>query len=198
MIHEYLISTTGTSTPAPEGNHAARLVCVIDLGVQIVPFGAKPQSKPQILLTFELVNEPKDDERNFVISKTVNATCGKRSALREAAEALLGNALGDQSLNVYSLLGKACMVEVAHTDKDGVTYANIKTISQIPKGMVVLEPLSPLLAYDTADPDDEVFEQLPEWIQAKVMAGQSRVPKAAAPLPAKVGIPAVADNNLPF
>jgi hypothetical protein len=90
------------------------------------------------------------------------------------------------------------MVEIAHVGRDSLIYATVKGVSQLPKGITVPEARSPLLAYSTTDPSDEVFEQLPEWIQAKIMAGQSRMPPAAAPLPAKVGIPATADVSLPF
>src|SRR5918996_1750026 len=112
MTPEYYVSTIGSSVPAPEGNHTARLVGVIDLGIQLDHFEKKPRHKPQVLLTFELVNEAKDDDNNLVISRRYNVTFGPQSRLREAAEALLGAALGRDPVNIYALLGRPCMVQV--------------------------------------------------------------------------------------
>jgi hypothetical protein len=61
------VSEISSYVPAPQGTHRARCTGLIDLGHQQTPFSDKP--KPQILVQFELVDEPIDDTQNHVVSR---------------------------------------------------------------------------------------------------------------------------------
>jgi hypothetical protein len=76
---------------------------------------------------------------------------------------------------VSKLIGANCLLSVLHQDRAGATYANISTISSLPKGMKVLPPENPSMYFniveaitaakqrgqkDIAWPDD-----LPPWIE---------------------------------
>jgi hypothetical protein len=43
--------------------------------------------------------------------------------------------LDDEWPDLEALLGQVCLLNVVHTAKDGVTYANVRNASPLPKGM---------------------------------------------------------------
>ena len=119
----------GDFTPCPAGNHLAICYAVIDLGTQhqdaFVWEGKsiEESNKPQILIMWEIPAELVEidgEQQPAVISKFYNAFFSDRAALRIHLEAWRGRAFTEEELcgfNIGNLLGKACMVNVIHTDK---------------------------------------------------------------------------------
>ena len=156
------------------GNYPARLVQVLDLGVQKQrPY--KGEEKPDIqelMLTYELVSEfLLDDEGNEDETKprwvservplyNLNADKAK-STKRYYAFDPKEEAEGDWT----QLLGKPCLVAIVNNERHGIVYNNVGAVSPPMKGMQTPELVNEPRIFDTSDPDPEVFESLPGWVQ---------------------------------
>ena len=75
--------------------------------------------------------------------------------------------------DISTVLGRACMVTVVHNGD----WANVRTVSPLPKGMDVPKAEMPLLLYDTDN--TESYNDLPPWIQKKLAKEQAAADTAA-------------------
>jgi hypothetical protein len=158
----------------PEGMHLARCVRVIDLGTQESKFG----KTKKIILSWELpeckaVFKEENGEEPFVLSNTYNQSLDKKSNLVRDLTPWIGAGFAKKAdCDLGSLvLGKACHVNVIHEMNDtGETYAKIIAIAPIPKGMAVPDQILPSLEYSIKDEGNDVFGELPIWIQEKIKA----------------------------
>ena len=158
----------------PSGTQCARLIHLVDLGTQHTEFGGKSKDKRQLRLTWELVDAPMADGRNFVIGKTVSASLYK-SSLLNIIESMQGKSIefeADGSFDMKQLLGEPCMITVIHESKEGKTYANIGAISPLPKikGKLVdcAEQTNHLINFGLDAYDQDTFDMVPKWIQATI------------------------------
>ena len=165
----------GPKAPALEPeNYMARLVQVIDLGVQNQrPFqGREKPPAQEIMLTYELAGEfmPDDDgnpdeQRPRWISErmplhNLRADKAKSTKRYMALDPKLSYG-GDFS----QLLGKACLVAIVNNEKDGRVYNNIGGVTQPLKGVPVPDLVNDPVAFDFDEPDLDVFLSMPDWIQ---------------------------------
>ena len=171
----------GTAPQLEDGNYLARVVQVIDLGVQPQrPF--KGQDKPpahEIMVTYELVTEfMKDDDGNDLedkprwISETFpiydlsvdRAKCTKRYLALDAKK----EHDGDWSM----VVGKPCTVTIVLNpgkgDHAGKTFTNIGNVTPAMKGIPVPELVNDTKVFSLEEPDKDVFDSLPDWLQEKV------------------------------
>ncbi len=161
-------------TPCPAGNHAAICYAVIDLGKQhndaFTHEGAAiaASDKPQILIMWEVPSERVEidgENKPAGISKFYNAFWGERASLRIHLEAWRGRPFnGDEidAFNVGNLLGKACMVNVIHTEKG---KAKVAGIAAWPKGMEKPRPENEQILFDLENYDQVIFDKISEGIQ---------------------------------
>ena len=155
----------------PEGNHVARCYQVIDLGLQETPWGAKHKVRLAFELPNELMTEGEQAGKPFSVSNNYTISLHEKATLRKHLESWRGRSFTDEELagfDVKNVLGKPCMVQVLHTRKDDKTYANIASISSLPKGMEPPEPVNPTLYVDAETISDAEFSKLPEWMQKKI------------------------------
>src|SRR5262245_61683963 len=99
----------GPSLPA--GNHVARLVAAVGLGLHKSTFedsdGVGPRVNQRLLLAWEVPAE------GAIIGHVFTLSLHRRSALRPVVEALLGRPLADkESLDLGTLLDLPCLVDV--------------------------------------------------------------------------------------
>lgn len=169
MTTSLMLSSTPEYLPAPEGIHNARIVTVADIGFQIDSWS----TKRKLIVTFELVDEPLENSEkglNFAVSRTYSATLGKRASLRELVENITGKLVGAGNTDIFEvLLDRPCQVQIVHEDRDGKTYANIRSVTGIAKNAVVAPAKADLIVYNTADPDESVLAKLPQWIRSKIL-----------------------------
>ena len=174
---------------APEGTTYARIVQVVDLGVQERPDfqGQEKQPCAQLRLTFELVDELADfgdEEKPFWISKTVNFSNHEKSALTRYRQAINPNAK-----SVADLVDCPCMVTITHNEYKGATYANITNVTGVPKKTKVTGLHNPTLVIDLDSGDTDAFLALPDWLQTHIRKAinfnETAVGKALADAPAK-------------
>ena len=200
--------TTFTPVEALEpGTYPARLVQVIDMGVQPSrPF--KGQEKPprhRIYTTYELSHEfMKDEDGNpdptkprwisedfafFNLEMTTAKSTERYIALDPA-----GVCEGDWG----RLLGIACQVTLTK-EKRSKGDGNTNYISHVGgpinlQGYVQPELVNPTKLFDLDQPDMDVFNALPEWLQKKI---KGNLNYNNSPLQAALGEQPIAEAPVP-
>jgi hypothetical protein len=163
-----------TYTPAPSGNFPAICISFIDCGTQETSFGYKRQIK----LRWELPTEKMADLRPFTITQTYTWSMNAKSRFRQDLESWRGRPFrkedfGSEGFDTRKLLGVACLLNIIHKESGDQTYANIQSISPIPKGMPAPGPASNKLTYfalEEGDFNETVLEEIPETLRAKIKA----------------------------
>lgn len=158
-----------------EGVHVASCIWIIDLGEQYSEKFGTTQHK--VMLTWETPDETIEvdgEARPRVISKEYTLSLSEKATLRAHLEAWRGRAFTDEQLAGFDLrnvLGCACQLQIVHTNKNGTTRANIKSIMSLPKGMGVPKPSSEMIYFALDDPAClPLMDRLPKWIQDKIAA----------------------------
>lgn len=164
------------------GTHIAVCNMVIDLGLQ--PSGYGPKHK--VFFRFELPDEMMEVERDgkriqvpAAIGCNFTVSLSKKAVLRGFLESWRGKPFTAEELGGFDLmnvLGHACQVNIIHETADnGNTYANIKAVMPMPRGMEKPKAVNPLLKYSPDDAKD--FDKLPEWLQKKIKEQISDTPE---------------------
>jgi hypothetical protein len=164
-----------TNKIAPVGMHLARIYQIIDLGTteQTGQFGGKKR-KVQVLFELPLetaVFDPEKGEQPFYARNMYTLSMHEKSTLRKDVHSIEGKTLTEdeaKKYNVFSLIGRECMVNIIHKQSGEKTFANIQTITPLPKGMVCPPAVNPPLVFSTQQPDMVVFRTLPEFVQDKI------------------------------
>lgn len=177
----------GDYSPVPEGTHIARCVRVIDLGMQ--PGSQQyPEPRAKVLLAWEIPDEPikiDGEERPALIMARFTASLHKKSQLRALLESWRGRAFTDEELKGFSLkhiLDVPCMVTVVHSEANGRTYANVKSVAKMPKGVPAPARVTPLTWYEIEDGHNTVYHELSEKLRAAIDVGAGRTPAEPAPV----------------
>jgi hypothetical protein len=161
---------------APAGNHLAICYQIVELGQHHNAQYDKWQ--PKIQIGWELPNETMDDGRPFVISARYTASFHEKAILRQHLESWRGRPFTDQELagfDLKNILGKACMVNVVHNSaQNGKTYANVKSVAAVPKGMNVPEQINDSMVFEFGDQgfDEQIFNSLPQWLQTTITSSR--------------------------
>ena len=84
-------------------------------------------------------NELNDDGRLYMVTKKYTASLNEKATLRGDLEAWRGKKFTKQELrgfDIEQLVGVNCQLQVVHTTlDDGRTFANVKAVVPISKGM---------------------------------------------------------------
>lgn len=154
-----------------DGNHLARIVSVIDLGLQPqTDWQTKQPTDPKkiVMITYETPDELityKDKEGNEVtkprwISKDYNLSFHEMAALSK-----LVNAVKPDLESLDELLNIPVMITVGST---ATGNAKITAVSKPMKGTEVKELFGDAFHFDFSEPDMELFNGLLAWQQKKV------------------------------
>lgn len=154
-----------------DGNHLARIVSVIDFGLQEqTDWQTKEKVDPKkvVMITYETPNETieiKDKEGNTEtkprwISKEYTLSFHEMAALRKVV-----NALKPDIESLDELLNIPCMITVGST---ATGNAKITAVSKPMKGMEVGELFGDSFHFDFSEPNMELFNGLLAWQQKKV------------------------------
>lgn len=136
----------------PAGNHLAICYRFIDLGTQLVEYKGAQKTQRKILISWELPNELLTTGdyagQPFTMGKKYTWSMSEKANLRKDLESWRGKAFTDDDFegpnrfNARKLIGAPCMLSVVHESRDGNTYANIKAIAALPKGMEKPKPVT--------------------------------------------------------
>lgn len=174
-----LIATEGESKPKqlpPAGTHVARCYSVVDLGTQTLEYMGSTKELRKVRVTWELPDElavfdEEKGEQPFVLSREYTLSLYEKANLRHDLESWRGKQFTAQELagfDIFTLIGAPCLLSVIHKTSDkGKTFANVTTVSKLPKGMNCPEAINPTVAYAITDFDGGAFNALPKWLQDK-------------------------------
>lgn len=152
---------------APEGTHVAIGAKFIDLGTQTVKAfkeGEEDKEVRQCLVVWDLPNEKTSTGANVTVRKkytygtSSNGNFFKDICAWFGLKSLAG-------FDVDSIIGKPAMVTVQHSDNGN--YANVKSVTSVPKGTKVPKSTEPQYALHLTpeDFDPAVFNELSENMQ---------------------------------
>jgi hypothetical protein len=198
-------STTAAFEMPPAGPVAARCSRLIDLGSQESDYQGEKKMQRKLLLSWELA-ELRSDDTPFVISRRFGLSLHEKAALRGFLQAWRGRPFSAEELagfDLRRLLSAPCMLNIMHASRNGKDYANIASVSPLPKGMTAPELSAPPLAFDIDAPDaPEILETLSENLQATICGSpewQARIKQQGQPAPAAPAGPfADFDDDIPF
>lgn len=166
-----------------EGVYPARLVQVLDLGMQPQrPFkGEEKDPKDEIQLTYEFVDEfMKDEDGNEIEDKPrwysenfpLNHINSERATSTKRYKAL--DPKLEHEGDFTALVGTAINVTIGHNPgrgkHEGKTFVNIQGIAPMrPRDEAKCPDLiNPSKVFDLDAPDLEIFLSLPTWLQDKI------------------------------
>ena len=161
------------------GNYPARLVQIIDFGLQPQrPYMGKDKPPAQeIGLTYELVDAfMKDEEGNELedkprwISETMPLHNLQNTKARSTERYKAFDPDEVHGGDWTQVIGDPCMVTVVNNAKGDKVYENVGNVTQMRARDAAKCPelKNPVKVFDLDDPDMEVFAKLPKWIQEKI------------------------------
>lgn len=152
---EYKIPATGL--------HNAVCIGIAFLGNMETKYGPKEK----VAIIFEL-------ETGEIMATEQTPTFGSKSNLRKLLQSWRGKPFTEEELNdgfeLMSILGSSCQLNVTHNEQNERVYANIDTILQKVK---TIEPSVVPYGFSVLDETAENFEQLPLYLQMRVMKSYS-------------------------
>lgn len=214
VLNMKISASGGGGNRAPNvkpGTHVALLCAIVDLGIQ--KGSAKyPEPKHKVFLRWEFPSvqiEWQDDKGNKKTGparegRFLAASMHEKSTLRKVVAGMRGAPFATDAeasaFDVFSLLGKACMVPVTHKVVGDRTYVELGNPVPMPDGLTPAAGLSePPIAYDTSAHDASSFARLPKGIQDMVNARIVRdTPKSTEAAPAiSGGLPDLGTDGQP-
>ena len=161
--------------PIPGGTYLGICVYSIALGEQLCEFEGKSKGYyNQVMLGFEICGQTVEidgKQEPRVLSKTFNATKGKKSGLRKflgawEAKEMTDDEYLDSDTNDY--VGRPAFLTIVLNETG--EYSNIDGIAPLPTGLPidVPKPMSQLIRFDMEPWDQKLFESLPEWAQERI------------------------------
>ena len=157
----------------PAGTYVARCYSMIQIGTTSYEWQGSQKQSNKIRITFELPTEKKvfkegEEAKPYAISAEYGLSLHKKSKMRPILEGWRGKAFTDEEIDnfeVSKLVGVPAFLNIIHNEKG---YAEIASISRIPKGMECPEQVneSQILDYETFN--EELFNKLPEFLRKKI------------------------------
>jgi hypothetical protein len=170
----------GNFTPPPAGNHVAICYRFLDLGTQSVEWKGTQKLQRKVLISWELSHELMTTGdyagQPFTIGRRYTWSMSEKANLRHDLESWRGKAFneedfsGPKRFDIRNVLGKPCMLSIVHESRDGSTYANIKGIGAMPKGMAVpsLINKSTYLSLEKEFFDESILDGLSEKLRETI------------------------------
>jgi hypothetical protein len=183
---------------------------MIEVGTVEQVYQGETKKAHKVIIDFELPLETSvfregEPEKPFVISKEYTLSFHEKSTLRAHLASWRGKPFSDAeaaNFDITKLVGVPAMVNVIHkASADGTkTYANIASISPMPKGLVCPEQVNLSRVLSFSDWNQEVFMGLPDWLANKISETPEYKAKFAMPnnSMAKLDIVEEDSNPLPF
>ena len=166
----------GGFEPTPQGLYPAVCYSVVDVGTHDESWLGEPKQRHSMYLTWELPTltiEVEGITKPRAISKKFTKSLHKKAALRAFLESWRGrgwteNELKEKGFDMATLLGVNCQLNVVHTEYEDQTYANVKTIVPLSKGMTRYDVFNQTVIYDIQD-GINIPEGVPDWLKSKIM-----------------------------
>ena len=171
-------SNTGTNfAPVPAGTYVARCFSMVHIGTIPEEYQGETKEQNKVRISWELPTEKKvfneeKGEQPYSVSKDFTLSMHEKANLRKFLESWRGRGFTEdeaKSFDVTRLLEKPCMLSVIHkTSKQGKTYAEISSVSTLPKGFECPPQINPTFEFSFENFSQEKFDSLPDWLKDKI------------------------------
>jgi hypothetical protein len=124
----------------PAGMHPAICYQLIDIGTHDFPYQGKPDIGRRLEIWWELPNECMQDGRPFSMWRRWKYSGNEKARMRIDLEAWRGAKFNEGDFgrfDITTVLGKSCMLNILHENREGTDYANIVGIGPMVKGVRV-------------------------------------------------------------
>lgn len=170
-------SDGGDFTPPPAGVFSAICYRFIDLGTQSSTWEGKSKRQHKIMLSWEITDtdERMEDGKPWTISQRFTWSMSDRANLRKTLESWRGKPFeesdfGEGGFDAKNLVGAPCLLSIIHENKDGKTYANISSVTKLPKAMPAGTLVNEKVYFSLSDFDAEVFGKFSDSLQDTIKA----------------------------
>jgi len=164
--------TGGNFENAPQGTHLARCVGLTGIGSHESDWKGKARLRTQIIVTWELPYEMRQDGQPFITSQFYTRSLSEKANLRNDLKNWRGRdftAIELQQFDLKDVLDKGCQVVITENDK-GKTY--VTGVAGLPKGTDLPDRHNELKYFDVeewnGDEADPTFSGLSEKLQTMV------------------------------
>lgn len=177
-----LATNTGSGNnfePIEAGSYPARCYSMIHIGTVNENFQGEIKTMNKVRITFELPTELKvfkeeNGEQPHVISKEFTLSLHEKATLRAFLKNWRGQDFTEdeaRSFDIEKLIGAPCMLNITHKkSKDGTkTYAEIGSVSKLPKGLECPAQINPSYIWTYEDFDEVKFSKIPEFLRQKMV-----------------------------
>jgi len=163
--------------PIPAGTYPARCYSMIHIGTIEENILGQTKKLNKVRITWELPTETKvfkeeNGEQPYSISKEFTLSMNEKSNLRKFLEGWRGVSFTEkeaEAFDVTVLIGKPCLLSVIHkSSKNGNTYAEISSVSTLPKGMSCPKQINSSFEFNYNPFSLDKFETLPDFLKDKM------------------------------
>ena len=152
-----------------DGTYPARIVQIVDLGIQKNEWQGEEKLVDQVMITFEFPTETVEiegEQKPRWLSKQYTKSMNEKAALYKLVEAVDPDGkTSSKGKHPRKLLGLPCMVTVGSTVSGN---AKIVDTSRLMKGLAVDDLYNPAVYFDLASTDKTIFDTFPDWLQNKI------------------------------
>jgi len=157
------------------GAHSARLMSVIDLGIQPQSFGGEVQpSTRELLFQFELLDDTvviKGVEQNRIFSKSVKCPQPGRGMSEKSHMYAMFQAMDAAAVNgdFSQRLGTLVTLTLVQKDNGNIGFGNI---AAFPPGVEMQAGSLPTFTFTPMNPDTATWKNLAPWIKKIILAAE--------------------------
>jgi len=167
--------------PIAAGSYASRCYSMIQIGTITENILGTEKELHKVRISWELPDElevfkEENGPQPRVISEEYTLSLNDKANLRKMLQSWRGKAFTDEEANAFDitvLVGKPCLLSISQKQsKKGNTFSYISGVSLLPKGMQCPPQINPsqVLSFDAWD--DELFNNLPDFIKEKIKSSQ--------------------------
>lgn len=166
-----------TIPPVDGGTYSAICVGIVDLGEQLNDYGGSKKYEEKVLFIWELpdvtINDNGEQKPRWLSKEYTNIISDKSNLSRMLTswrgKQLSNEDIGEHGFDLTMMLGEACLLQVIIKEtKNGNLINDVTGIVGYITGMPKPQTLNKLLKFDIDEWNDDVFKDLPEWIQDKI------------------------------
>lgn len=155
-----------------DGTYVARVVQIIDLGVQEDEYEGQKKIGPKVFINFEFPTELMEDNENkpHWLGKEFTVSLHEKAVMTKlVAAADPDGKATSKGRNLKGLLGLPLMVTVGTT---GTGNAKIAGVARLMKGLSVADLSKDPLFFDMDSATKEEYDVLPQWIREKILVSR--------------------------
>jgi hypothetical protein len=177
MVEINASSTGGERKLTPSGNFIARCFSMVHIGTSKEEYMGELKEMNKVRITWELPTETtvfkeENGEQPYSISKEFTLSLHEKATLRKFLESWRGQAFTEEQskkFNICNLAGVPCMLNIIHkVSKTGNKYADIASVSAMPKGLQSPDQVNKSVIFSICQPDWEIFNKFPDFLKDKI------------------------------